>query len=290
MEQMFKKLKNISLDDWRFMLEYGIPSRRVSIFDLRNGLLETMEPVFFLSTGRAGTMWFSELIKQDKSVKVLHHPKPDFAVQNAKAYKLYQLKGLKENIIDEWLAEIFLAGRENHLTYSYKTDRRLIETNNAITFFAYALANLFPRAKFIHLLRPPRKFIASGMKRGYYSDHPQEIRRIVPNENENSWVEFSREEKIAWLWTETNTFIREFGEQVGEQRFRKFYFNDISVEGVSSVLDFISVDYHVNALKKQIKKPVNVQKQKSEDKMVIDWDKAGKIYQHEAKNLNIKIE
>ncbi len=285
---MFKKLKNISLDDWRFMLEYGRPSRKVSIFDLRNGLLETMEPVFFLSTGRAGTMWFSELIKQDRSIKVLHHPKPDFAVQNAKAYRDYQLKKLKENKIEEWLGEMFLVGREQHLRFAYKTNRRLVETNNGVTFFAYALARLFPKAKFIHLIRPPRKFIASGMNRGYYSDHPQEIRRIRPANINEDWNQLSREEKIAWLWSETNRFIREFGEQVGEERFRKFYFDDISVEGVSSILDFINVDYNINRLKKQVEKPVNVQKQKG--KMVIDWNKARKIVQPEAKNLNIKGE
>lgn len=287
---MFKIFKNLSLDDWRFMLEYGKPKRKGTIFDLRSGKLELMEPVFFLSTGRAGTMWFSELIKKDKSVKVLHHPSPDFAIQNTRAYKYSEKENLSKEFLWEWFSEAYLAGRENHLRYSYKTDRRLIETNNAITFFAYALANLFPKAKFIHLIRPPRKFIASGMERGYYSKHPQEMRRIRPADNSNHWDLLSREEKIAWLWTETNRFIREFGEHVGGERFRNFYFNDISVEGVSSILDFISVNYQVNSLKKQIERPVNVQKQKSDDRMVIDWDKAGKIYQHEAKNLNIKSE
>lgn len=284
---MFKQLKALSLDDLRFMLEFGKPKRRATIFDLRNGLLETMEPVFFLSTGRAGTMWFSEVMKKDRKVKVLHRPSPDFAVQNAKAYKFTGQQEVKSEMLRKWLAEVYLAGRENHLRYAYKTDRRLIETNNSITFFAYALADLFPKAKFVHLIRPPKKFIASGMKRGYYTDHPQEMRRIVPNDNHHAWKDYSREEKIAWLWAETNRFARNFGLGIGEARFRPFYFDGLTAERVSNILDFVNVSYDRNSLKKQIERPVNIQKKSSKENMHINWQKAGRIYQPEAKNLNI---
>lgn len=287
---MFKQLKTLSLDDLRFMLEFGKPKRKATIFDLRNGLLELMEPVFFLSTGRAGTMWFSELMRKDRKVKVLHRPSPDFAIQNAKAYKLFAQSESDNESLYEWFSELYLAGRENYLRYAYKTDRRLIETNNSITFLAYALAELFPKAKFVHLIRPPKKFIVSGLKRGYYSDHPQEMRRIIPNESQPEWTEYSREEKIAWLWTETNRFARQFGVKVGEQRFEQFYFDTLTVEKVSNILDFINVNYDKNSLAKQIEKPVNIQKNASDDIWQIDWKSTEKIYMREAKNLNIESE
>ena len=285
---MLKQLKTLSLDDWRFMLEFGRPKRKVTIFDLRNGLLESMEPVFFLSTGRAGTMWFSEVMKKDREVKVLHRPSPDFAIQNAKAYKLFAQSESNNQTLNELLSEIYLAGRENHLRYAYKTDRRLIETNNSITFFAYALANLFPKAKFVHLIRPPKKFIASGMKRGYYSDHPQEKRRINPNKSQTEWTEYSREEKIAWLWTETNSFARQFGVKAGEWRFRQFYFDNLTVDGICNILDFINVNYDKNSVAKLIEKPVNIEKSASDEIRQIDWKSTEKIYIREAQNLNIE--
>jgi hypothetical protein len=285
---MFKQLKTLSLDDFRFMLEFGKPKRKATIFDLRNGLLESMEPVFFLSTGRAGTMWFSEVMKKDREVKVLHRPSPDFAVQNVKAYKFLDQTEFDNETLYEWFSEIYLAGRENYLRYAYKTNRRLIETNNSITFFAYALAELFPKAKFVHLVRPPKKYIVSGLKRGYYSDHPQEMRRIIPNESQPEWAEYSREEKIAWLWTETNRFARHFGMKVGEQRFKQFYFDTLTVERVSNILDFINVNYDKNSLAKQIGKPVNIQKSASDEIWQIDWKGTEKIYMREAKNLNIE--
>ncbi len=284
---MFKKFKNLSLDDLRFMLEYGKPNRKGTVFDLRSGKLELMKPVFFLSTGRAGTMWFSEVMKKDRSVKVLHRPSPDFAVQNVKAYKCFEHSEFDNETLNEWFSEIYLAGRENHLRYAYKTDRRLIETNNSITFFAYALAEMFPEAKFVHLIRPPKKFIVSGLRRGYYTNHPQEMRRIVPGDNHHAWRNYSREQKIAWLWTETNKFARKFGNKIGEQRFKKFYFEELTVESVCKLLDFIDVGYDMNYIRKRINKPVNIQKSANDESTGISWHKTEKIYLQEAINLGI---
>lgn len=257
---LFKKFKQLRLEDIFWMLQYGRSKKRGSIYDLRRSSFAGVPPpVFFLSTGRSGTAWFSKLIETDKNTKVLHNPTPTLAAQSKLAYKLYSPN---ENITQEneqLLREIYLAGRENHLRYSFKTQRKLVETNNGITFFAPVLADLFPKAKFVHLVRPPLEFITSGLKRDYYTGGSEDERRISTDQVFKPWSELSQIGKIAFLWSATNQFINNFHEE-NKDRVFIYPFQNLTPESVSKLLNFIEVKVSNEKIRSMIETPVNAQK------------------------------
>jgi hypothetical protein len=211
-----KELSNISLEDIYWRLKVGKSNRKLSVFELRSELNKYIKkPIFFLSTGRCGTKWFTDLLRHNKSLMVLHNPIPNLSIQGKLVYEISN-KGSLTNSEVSLIKEIYFAGREQYLRYSYKTEKRYVETNNYITFFAPVLAELFPDAKFVHLFRHPGEFVRSGIRRDYYTpQNIDDIKRIIPNELPKSkdWNHCSQLEKTAWLWNETNLFIEIFKEK-----------------------------------------------------------------------------
>jgi len=254
-------------EDLLALLQYGVSKKKGRIFDLReNDFNDLYPPVFFLSTGRTGTKWFADLFSKHKKTLVFHVPKPDLSVQGVFAYNLFK-KGRLDKDEDLWqsIAEIFLAGREQHLRYSYKTDKQYIETNNFLTFFAPVLAEFFPNAKFVHIYRHPGEFVRSAINRNYYGDNDNNLmRRIKPVDGYyyDTWNNLSQLEKSAWLWNETNLFLEDFKSKINTDRVFSFNFNELTLENVKSLTQFIGVDLKENTLRKNMQKKKNVQKTK----------------------------
>lgn len=257
---MLNKLKNITLEDIYWYLQFGKPKRKATFSAIRAQHFSQLQPpVFFLSTGRAGTKWFSDLLAADTSLKVLHNPYPNLAYQNKLAFKLLQDKsaGKREK---EMLKEFYLLARENHIRYSVKTSRRLVETNNAISFFAPVIRELFPEAKFVHLIRHPIDFIRSGYKRNYYTGAPEDQKRLEPLDGKVYWEEMNRIGKIAWLWKETNKFIEEFKPRVESGKFFTLSFSNFNEENIRKMISFLDVNIDHHRIVKRIDKPTNIQR------------------------------
>lgn len=250
---------------WNFKI--GRSVKKLSVFSLRNDLKKHIKsPVFFLSTGRCGTQWFSNLLSTKENV-VLHSPVPSFASQNRTVYKTLINENTTENEIN-LIKEIYLTGREQHLRYSSKSAKKMIETNNYITFFAPVLATIFPDAKFVHLYRHPGEFVRSGIRRNYYTkNNPDDIKRIVPLNNED-WPDYSQIKKIAWLWRETNTFIEKFKMK---NECYSFNFNGLDPDNVMQLVNYLQIDIEISRVKKQLNKKLNVQKTGSFENY-INWD------------------
>jgi len=257
---IIQKIQSLSLEDIKWLLEFGKPNKQTTIYTLRKNLFNGLKPpVFFLSTGRCGTKWFSEVMKHDKSSKVLHSPYPVLAVQSKLAYEILSDKNDIDKVKIDLLKEMILAARENYLRYSYKTDRRIIETNNYITFFAPILAELFPQAKFVHLIRHPSEFVRSGLRRNYYTDSADDIKRIIPSGISTSeWKEYDRIEKISHLWRETNSFVDKMKSDY-PSRFYTFLFSDFDTDDVQKMFDFIDVNISDKIVTANINKPINAQ-------------------------------
>jgi len=257
-------INKLNLDDFYWAIRYGKPKKKITIYDLRaNNFNELNTPVFFLSTGRCGTKWISNLLSNDKNVKVEHSPIPNFAAQSRFIYELYKSKNFKLNSFEEkTVEEIFLSGREQFLRYSVKSEKRYFETNNYITFFAPEIAKLIPNSKFVHIYRHPGEFVRSGIRRNYYnSSAKDEIKRIVPitGDEKEKWEKFSEIEKISWLWNETNLFIENFRSSVQKNRIHTFNFNDLSNENVEKLLQFLNVEINTKSLNKSLTTKENVQ-------------------------------
>jgi hypothetical protein len=157
------------------------------------------------------------------------------------------------------------AARYEYVRNAFIRNELFVETNPRITFFAHQLAALFPKAKFIHLIRHPVDFIASGMARNWYIEGRIRDEGKIKPENGTEWEQWSEADKIAWLWQETNAFIEEFKKQGGKGRTLTVRAEDLFKD--SKVSREISVFIGLEPLpgkvsKKLISKRVNVQRGK----------------------------
>lgn len=161
-------------------------------------------PLFVLSTGRSGTMLMTRIFELCDQATVVHEPQPELEYFSRIAYENKDKQDYISIAIDAARYEMI---RDEHLL-----GKTYVETNNRITFFAYALAELYPNAKFIHLVRKPKGFVQSGCSRGWYENNFHDEGRITPifGEHHEKWEKYSQEQKIAWLWNETNAFIEDF--------------------------------------------------------------------------------
>lgn len=257
---------NDLIDNLYKAIRYGMSKRKGTIYDLReSGFRGLKTPVFFLSTGRCGTKWFSELLSSDKNCMIEHAPEPDLGVQGKIAYEMQQrslFQKSKESM--QYIQELFLAGREEQIRYTFKTDKQYIETNNHITYFAPAIAELLPESKFVHLYRHPGEFVRSAIRRNYYAENDnRRLKRIVPQENSefsDQWTTFSQIQKCSWLWFETNRFIEDFKQNISADRTFAMNFNNRTDKNLSQLINWLHLNIPKDTIVKRLYKKVNVQK------------------------------
>ncbi|SNT36061.1 Sulfotransferase family protein [Ekhidna lutea] len=236
--------------------QFGRPKRKISSEELFVNPSLVKEPVFFLSTGRCGTEWFTHLLSKDKNTAVFHDPTPNLSTQNRFMHKLSVL-GDKNNL--EIAKNLLFAGREQYLRYAYKSEKSYVETNNHITFFAFALAELFPKAKFVHLYRHPGDFVTSGLNRGWFESNETATAKLITSDNEKDWGNYTTLEKIAWVWNETNSFIESFKNQYPNRSF-SYDFTHRDYNNLVKLIDFLGLNIPQKTLKKALSIKKNVQK------------------------------
>ena len=229
------------LEQLMFLFRYGMPKRKITSETLLENLSLIERPVFFLSTGRTGTMWFTEYLERYSNVGVLHSPKPNLSMSGKFLFENYIESGDIEQLKKVSNA-IYSAGRDIHLRQIYKCNKRYIETNNYVTFFAYGLAELFPDSIFIHLHRNPCSFIRSGINRGWYDYNNQSNARLLQRDDEK-WNLYSQAEKIAWLWAKTNNFILKFMNTIDGDRQISLSIDELDSDNVAMVISFIGLEY-----------------------------------------------
>ncbi|MCB0667344.1 MAG: sulfotransferase [Saprospiraceae bacterium] len=239
---------------------------QIEIDKLYNLVHARSQPIFVLSTGRCGTKLLSDLVETDPRFIVTHQPSPElthtawYAHQHSDANSFHKITQIidacrYEMIRDAWLLE-----------------KKYVETNNRITFFAPHLASLFPQSKFIHLQRDPYKFIASGYSRNWYAyEKLFDEGRITPtSQSQIPWDQYNQVQKIAWLWKETNQFIRSFTDSLPDHRHHYLDSKDLysDVDKVNQLLTFIGIDtIPLSAIQKRIAKPVNAQPRSKKKKL-----------------------
>lgn len=168
--------------------------------------------VFVLSTGRVGSETLTHLLKQSDNALVYHEPLPELFGLSRKAYELYPAYSQDETI-QGLLHEAFLTSRRALFEYALYCNRGYIEAGPPATFLAPIIRDAVPQVKFIHLIRSPLAVVQSGMRRGWYSGHPYDATRIIPDpasEMNNHWDSFNAFEKNCWLWAETNRWIADY--------------------------------------------------------------------------------
>lgn len=219
-------------------------------------LFATHEPVFVLSTGRCGTALLTSILSRVSRVICEHSPTPELVAIERHAH---------EHGVDQFDAyrTAISAARFDLISEAHLRGRRYIETNCRITFFAPHLADLFPRARFIHLVRHPGDFVRSAVRRGYYEGRYFDMGRIMPRTGRaaGEWQSMNPFERTAWLWNETNQFIERF-KSTNSDRVLTVKAEDLfaNPQAPMNVLDFLQLPLlSPNVLGRCLRQPVNQQ-------------------------------
>ncbi len=230
--------------------------KKLAADEVYNVVHKESVPVFVLSTGRCGTKLMTEVLSDYDHFSVYHEPYPEFSWHSSYAYKHHR------NRHDE-LRMMFDAARYELIRDAHLTGRQYVETNNRITFFAYQIAELFPRARFVHLFREPYAFIKSGIQRNWYSNAEIYDEGRIHAEDPGLWEGYSTEQKIAWLWMATNEFIEDFKsshpERVLSVSSEKLFGDTAVWESLTTFMGQPKPDPETLAAK--LKRPVNTSRQ-----------------------------
>ena len=216
---------------------------------------ETFDPVFVLSTGRVGTKLVVKILDSHPDIEAFHEPVPGPDYYSTYAYKHWKTRHDElKTVIDcaryQVIRDVFLA------------DKKYVEANNRITFFAHQIAELYPRSKFVHLIRNPNSFIRSGRARRWYSDKviTDEARIRPESDPDGTWSRLTDAGRIAWLWNETNQFIHDFKETLPSNRVLTLRAEDLfsDPDAGASLFRLVGIEPPTRSrLEKLIRRPVN---------------------------------
>lgn len=252
------KLTNRILDVYRYVKNQKYLESNISDYlNLSSEIFNNLECVFVLSTGRAGTELLENIFRLDKRNLTFHEPQPDLVYASRMAYEIGP-----DNKTGRKLA--FVASRYHLLKKSYLIRKRYIETNNKISFFADAIHDLLPNSMFIHLVRDPRNFVRSAMRRKYYQGHDYDDGRLIPakGSTELNWDSASLIMKNGWLWNETNQYIENIKNTMNSERIKTIRSEDLfnNPKNVKEILEFLKINVSPDStLDRILKRPVNIQ-------------------------------
>lgn len=197
---------------------------------------KSQKAFFVLSAGRCGTLTLTHLLATASNARVWHHPQPDPIKEALLAYW-----GRIDKRKEFWKARYPII----HKTWS----EGLIhgETDLLMTPFCDMLANEIPDSKFIVLVRDPRDFVRSGMRRNYYYGHPWDFGRLRPQEGTEefeSWNKLDQFGKVCWLWSKTYENTNRIIDQISRDRVITVRFEDLveGIEKTEEIFNFLGLE------------------------------------------------
>lgn len=215
--------------------------------------------LFVLSTGRTGTTTLARLLDLSEGVDAFHEPRPQLleARQSAR-WDVYANEAKYRHV--------FVRARGAPLFAAEWKKQLYAETSARLTFFAPVIADLLPSARFLFIHRSPYGVIRSGMKRGWYDDHPADYARVRPVEGEqffDQWDDMDPFEKICWYWDVYNDFAIDFCERARSSRVLSIRASELfDGAAASRIFDFLGVRRPPeNAIDEVLNKKLNAQRE-----------------------------
>lgn len=190
-------------------------------------------PVFILSTGRAGSKFLPGLLNLSPNIAAYHEPRPTLEYFSDYAYHHQQEAAILAKMID--------ASRMESILEDYIKDKIYVESNQCLTFFAPALAQLYKKSRFVHIVRHPGDFVRSAVRKGWHKNDTIWESGRLKMANEKQWAEMDQIERLAWLWNATNQFIEDFKQTIEKERTTFIKLEDLSTDAgvVKELLRFI---------------------------------------------------
>ncbi|MEX2286731.1 MAG: sulfotransferase [Planctomycetaceae bacterium] len=195
---------------------------------------------FVPSTGRTGSRTLTSLLDLSPQVRAFHEPAPQLLAESRQAFS--------EIFKDpQQFARIFAAAKSTEIGIARLKGQLYAETSNRLTFFAPVIARLLPNSLFIHLHRHPVDVVRSGMRRGWYCNHPWDAHRIAPGPGDAAfaaWPGWDAFAKTCWYWSIINEFALDAQEQIAPERWLTVQFDefmDVESEAWRRIFEFLDV-------------------------------------------------
>jgi len=252
-------IRNKLIDAFKYLKNQKYKEMAVEDYSaLPELIFNNLESIFVLSTGRCGTELLERLFKLIPGNYIYHEPKPELIYSSKLAHQLGS-NGIEARKLG------FLSARYEILKKAYLHQKRYIETNHHLTFYADAISEILPKAKFIHLVRHPASFVRSGIRRNYYIHHDYDDGRIIPLPEykiSSDWEFFGQLKKISWLWNETNQHIEDFKTTIPSSRILTMKSEKLFeyVDGFEQILTFLNMNVvSPGKISRLISRPRNIQ-------------------------------
>ncbi len=240
---------------------------------------------FFLitSTGRTGTTLFSQMLNDINGAYVVHEP----LFQETKYHRL----AMEDSKFSRSFLEDFRL-KETLYRIEKNDCKRYGEVNSGLRRNIKELKELLPNMKIIHIVRNGKEVISSVLNRNtllkgdaYYNLKPSAS--IV---DEKKWSTFTRFEKITFLWSAENKYMREnsdltvrFEDLISDYTYFK-----------KNLLEILDLEIDYNTWEKYVSTKVNINKNIKIDTAFDKWSNDQKEFFNlycfdEMKRYNYKI-
>ncbi len=180
---------------------------------------------FIVSTGRAGSRGIAHLLSAVHGCTCLHEPNPPLIFESSR-YRYGEIPASE-------LARILRQTRPPSIG-----NERYCESNQTLSLIIPVLAEVFPQAKFVWLVRNGLDMVASGYSKQWYSGHSENHDRYedcTPLEKAwidgrirgdrcgdvppQTWQGMDRFAKVCWYWSYVNRLIARDLETYAPGRF-----------------------------------------------------------------------
>jgi hypothetical protein len=238
--------------------------------------MNSTKPVFILGTGRSGTFQMVKLLESIAGIEAHHEYLFENILKSAVLYRM----GLKDkNSVKHLLTTTHVPA------VHYSSARIWLDSSNALPWVIEPLYELFPGARFIHLLRDGRKVVSS-----FYNKFPDVMYDDLSVSIINAWLEnpsgtiepspekkfwrplpikglkfseefqtFNRFQRLCYYWQDCNLFIKEAMAAIPSGQRLTVRLEDLVsqpnvLKSFLAVFDIQYDDIYMNKLKR----PVNV--------------------------------
>lgn len=238
--------------------------------------MESTFPVFILGSGRSGTFQMVKMLENIPGIEA-HH---EYLFENIlKPAVLYRMQVTSHEAVKKLLTT-------THVPAVYYSNAPVwVDSSNALPWIVKPLYELFPNARFIHLVRDGRKVVSSFFNKFtevVYDDQcvnivdrwlanpdavpepPPEKKywRPFPVRGEMYYEEFKRYnrfQRLSYYWQDVNLRIRESLVSVPDAQKLFLHLEDLVTDAqtLKKFMAMFGVDYDDKYLQ-VLKKPVNV--------------------------------
>jgi hypothetical protein len=238
--------------------------------------MESTFPVFILGSGRSGTFQMVKMLENIPGIEA-HH---EYLFENIlKPAVLYRMQVTSHEAVKKLLTT-------THVPAVYYSNAPVwVDSSNALPWIVKPLYELFPNARFIHLVRDGRKVVSSFFNKFtevVYDDQcvnivdrwlanpdavpepPPEKKywRPLPVRGEKYYEEFKRYnrfQRLSYYWQDVNLRIRESLVSVPDAQKLFLHLEDLVTDAqtLKKFMAMFGVDYDDKYLQ-VLKKPVNV--------------------------------